>query len=110
MIADMLDNTNQIILNDGSPTLIKPPNTTPSSIDLTLATADIATKMNWAVIEDEISSNHKIIIFELQHSFQTYNSQQEIINKKNAIKFINTIDINQISDQFDLVPKIKQSK
>lgn len=108
LLLNLIEMTDLVILNDDSPTLIKSPNTTPSTIDLTLVTPEIACKIDWNVIDDEITSNHKIIMFEINNTAKQYLINRKYINKKKAIEGINNIEITEIKDQYDLIPKIQE--
>ena len=108
LLSSLIDMTNLIILNDGSPTLIKTPNAVPSTIDLTLVTPDIAAKIEWKVIDDEIASNHKIITLEIQNTAKNFTINREILNKKKAIENINSINPDEIENQFLLIPNFKE--
>lgn len=108
LLENLLQNTVLVNLNDGSPTLIKSPNTTPSTIDLTFASSDIAHKINWNIHFDEIMSNHRIITFEIINSAKKYDYKIECINKTKAIESINNIDLETIEDQHNILPVIKE--
>lgn len=105
LLEHLLDSREMVILNDGSSTLIKPPNSIPSSIDLTLATPDLACKIDWNVINEDFFSNHRVIEFVIDNTVNNYNYKTEYFNKKQAIEKLNELqphafhvpeDINEI--------------
>lgn len=83
LLINLLDDSDLLVLNDGSPTLIKPPNTIPSAIDLTLATPQIAAKIDWEVLDEELSGNHKMIFYKLLDSVRFIPYKQKILQKFN---------------------------
>lgn len=97
LILDLIENRNLIIMNDGTPTMIKHPNITPSAIDLTIVSSCLAPKVEWSVLDEEICGDHKIIIFKLINQAQKFEYNSSLINKKKAIKNINAVDPNLIT-------------
>ena len=65
-MAEALNYTNYVILNNGNRTRIT--NEGNSSPDLTLVSQDIATKCNWEVIDDPMNSDHLPILVETKEN------------------------------------------
>lgn len=103
LIVDMIENRDLISINDGSPTMIKPPNTTPSAIDLTFVSSGIAPKTNWAVLDEEICGDHKIINFQIINAAKQHLCNKELVNNKKAIENLNKIDPCTINTPEELI-------
>lgn len=108
LLVNLLDDSDLVIINDGSPTLIKPPNTIPSAIDLTLATPQIANKLDWEILDKELSGNHKMILFKIVDSINAIHYTQKIVNKSKAIKLINKIDVSEVGNASDLQESLNE--
>lgn len=105
LLEHLIDNCNLVLLNDGSSTLIKPPNTIPTSIYQTFATPELASKIVWKVINEDFFSNHRIIEIEIDNTATKYIYHSEYFNKKQVIEKLNKLqpqafhtpqDINEI--------------
>lgn len=103
LLADLIENRNLIAINDGSPTMIRPPNTTPSAIDITFVSSDVAPNTNWEVLDEEICGDHKIIIFQIINAAKQYNYQTVLVNNKKVIENLNAINPNDINTPKDLI-------
>nr|CAH7716653.1 unnamed protein product [Callosobruchus chinensis] len=68
-IVNVLNQTDLVILNDGSPTKISRTQTKPA-IDLTLVSPDIVNKTTWKVLPDTLGSDHFVILISINASSQ----------------------------------------
>lgn len=98
MLAQILENTNLIVMNDGNPTTIRSPNSTQSAIDLTIVSSNIAPKIEWSVLDEEICGEHRVILFELIDQAKKYKYNLIQINKKKAIEYLNQIKPEEIEN------------
>lgn len=121
LLEHLLDNRNLVLLNDGSSTLIKAPNTIPSAIDLTFATPELASKIDWKVTEEDFFSNHRVIHFNIDSTAYNYKYKHDFFNKNQAIQKLNTLqphafhtpeDISEIVQEIvqDCTYKINSNK
>lgn len=114
LVLDLIENSDLVIINDGTPTMIKHPNKTPSAIDLTVVSSTLAPKIEWSVLDSEICGDHKIILFKLINQAQNFKYNSTSINKKKSIEQINKIDPNslttpeQLSNSF--ISKIEENR
>lgn len=109
LLVNFLDDSNLILMNDGSPTLIKPPNTIASAIDLTFVSDDLAPFVEWEILNEEISGNHKIIRFKITNAMNNFQNQRIFVNKKKAINNINNITLNNITNAYQLSEQFQDS-
>lgn len=58
VVEDFLFQTNTCILNDSTPTYLIPSSLKTTSVDLTLCSPDLASELNWAVLDDTHGSDH----------------------------------------------------
>lgn len=61
-LLDVFENLNLCLLNDGSPTRRTPPNQNPSSVDLSLASPNLASRLVWSVLSRSHGSDHLPIL------------------------------------------------
>lgn len=61
-LVEALDDSNYVVLNDGSPTRLTAPNAPPSPVDLTFVSSDLYTVCSWKVSSDTLGSDHFPII------------------------------------------------
>lgn len=61
-IADSLDESEIVLLNDGSPTRLITPNQNISAVDLSVVSRNIAVYFNWTVVQDCGMSDHFLIV------------------------------------------------
>ena len=54
-----------IVMNDGSPTLFKNPNSTVSAVDLAITGSQLAINSQWSVLQDCGNSNHYPTLLEI---------------------------------------------
>lgn len=104
LIEHLLEGRDLVLLNDGASTLIKPPDTIPSAIDLTFVSPVIACKSDWTVLDLDFFSNHKIIKLEIESAANVSQSQSEYLNKNQAIEKINKIQPHMIHTVEDISP------
>ena len=71
ILNDTLENTDLIILNNGKPTKITPPNHSRSAIDITLASSQLVSFANWDVLDDAMGSDHYPIFIRLKFKHTT---------------------------------------
>lgn len=109
LLEHLLDNRDLVLLNDGSSTLIKAPNTVPSAIDLTFATPDIASKINWKVLDEDFFSNHKVIELEIDNTATKYTYRKDYFNKKQAIDELNTLQPHAFHTPNDINEIVKET-
>lgn len=72
-LVDALNNTNYIILNDGSPTKINRPTQNKSAIDLSVASPNLVSKLNWSVLPDPLGSDHFPILLQYNTNYTPQN-------------------------------------
>lgn len=71
-VQEMLDQSDLVYLNDGTPTRITSPTQNSSAVDLTICTPDVAGGSTWKVIHDPGTSDHYPIFCTLfQRGFST---------------------------------------
>lgn len=58
VLYDVIDNANMCILNDGNMTTVPYPRRTPSAIDVTFVSAELAPLCEWTVHDDPLGSDH----------------------------------------------------
>lgn len=108
LLVEVLENTELMVMNDGNPTTIRHPNSTPSAIDLTIVSTSIAPKVEWSVLDQEICGEHKIILFEIINQAKYYEYNLTQINKKQALENLNNILPEEIEDPEQLSIKFKK--
>lgn len=93
IISDLIDDYNIVILNTGVATRWEDINTQATAIDLTITTPNLAPHINWDISEEDLGSDHKLIICKI-HDFNKFptNTTKTLINKDKAINNINEID------------------
>ena len=65
LINNLIADSNFVILNNGSPTRLTPPNQNISAPDLTFGSPQLALKSSWTVIQDCGNSDHFPILIEI---------------------------------------------
>lgn len=109
LLDHLLESRDLVLLNNGTSTLIKPPDTIPSAIDLTFVSPVIACKSEWTVLNQvNFFRNHKIIKLVIENSAQENNIQSEFLNKKQVIDKINQIQPQMIHTAEDISPMIAE--
>ena len=74
-LLQAVEDENLVIVNDGSPTRLTPPNAPSSAVDLCIVSSNIAPLVDWKVSDDLLGSDHFVIINSLSMpgNFQSYN-------------------------------------
>ncbi|KAJ8919751.1 hypothetical protein NQ315_006280 [Exocentrus adspersus] len=102
-IVETLEDTRLIVLNDGTPTRLTPPNQNPSAVDLTLSSSDIASRTSWRVIKDSGMSDHFPILTYLNHDQpqqEPTTTKRRLFKKANWNQFHDKIN-EQLTDAID---------
>lgn len=97
IIESIVSDQELIILNDGSPTFVHPSNRTgmqssTTSIDLTLCTAELADKLNWVVSQDQHGSDHFPILIGTSPSNKRHRTAKWKIHEANWEVFERTLE------------------
>lgn len=110
LVSDLLENYDVIFHNTGVPTRWEDINQSPSAIDLTLTTVDLASKVSWETSDENLGSDHKLIECKIQNYNKfSDNLPRTIISKEKAIEFLNEIDPSEITDVSSLEEKIEKA-
>lgn len=112
IIRRIIDTTDSIILNTGTPTYLSPAYNTFSCIDLSWCSPTIYTHLNWHVSEDQYSSDHFPLIISFPNNNTRITKQPKWITEKadwtifqNHIK-INKTDITTANNNSDKINNI----
>nr|XP_029732734.1 uncharacterized protein LOC115268731 [Aedes albopictus] len=89
VISAALQDSNLILLNDGSATCMTTSSYSSSAVDISLATAGLAVKTSWEVVPEEFGSNHLSIIMEVGSDIPVVKATTIRINNKKAAEAIN---------------------
>lgn len=110
LICDLLDNSNITLLNTGAPTRWEDINQTATAIDLTLTSPDLATHTYWEIKEEDLGSDHKLIVSKIwsYHKFES-DAKITVTNKENAIKYLNEINPKDLTDVNTMNEKIHEA-
>lgn len=82
-LLEVIEDNNLVLLNDNNPTRLQPPNQNKSIIDLTIASPQLATLIDWHITTETLGSDHFLIIFKIQSDTNTN------INCKTTFKKLN---------------------
>lgn len=107
LINTLIENSKLTLFNDGTHTCLTTMDKRSTTVDLTLATAGIASKANWAVDEQEFGSIHLAILIEIGSDIPIVKKTTKKINQEKAAKLINEIqpqylyNPDEMQDVFD---------
>nr|XP_029719403.1 uncharacterized protein LOC115261641 [Aedes albopictus] len=90
-IAEELLKSNLVLLNDGSPTIIRRINCQATAIDLSIASQDLAANMEWHVEDEEFGSSYLCIVMSVSMDMPVVYRERTKVNVKKAIGFLNEI-------------------
>ena len=75
-LLDAVEETNLVILNDGSPTRLSAPGGSLSAIDLSICSPSIASLFDWIRTDDTLGSDHYVLL--IQGSFPGFHSNTSV--------------------------------
>lgn len=115
IIEKLLDEQNAFLLNDGSLTYIAPPGKTSSPIDLTWVSASLKLISEWKVVEENLGSDHKVILFSINNivANNTFKKKIKIDEKKfkNYMDLLNTENLIDYDDcEHEMLTAIEHSR
>lgn len=102
IIFTELEKSKLVLLNDGQCTTIPRINSQATAIDLSLTTPNMATIVQWNVVEQEFGSNHLLIVMEIQTETPIVRKKIKKCNIEKAIKGINDIQPQYIYNPEEL--------
>ncbi|XP_065091068.1 uncharacterized protein LOC135712034 [Ochlerotatus camptorhynchus] len=91
LLNSILEPSKFILLNDGTTTCMSTVNRSSTAIDLSLATAGLATKASWEVVPQEFGSNHLSIVIEIASEIPVALGKMKRVNKDKAAELINQL-------------------